>query len=178
MTAQADKQDPSVIHYRIILKNRAEYAMTATITDDLGPGLAFLNSSIDPARYSPSQAVWNIIDLKPGENRTIDLQARASRTGSVLSQVHIEAHALDGSGEALADLAVRVDTGSTVQDFQSSDWRPPACFGLNYTQPIYGEASGDEWMPCEACGLNEPGSSFDYCTSCTSGSSGDGYDIP
>lgn len=178
MIAQPDRLDPSLIHYRITLENRAEYAMTATITDDLGPGLAFLNSSIDPARYSPSQAVWNIIDLKPGENRTIDLLARTSHAGSFLSQVHIEAHALDGSGEALADLAVRVDTGSSVQDFQSSDWRPPACFGLNYSQPIYGDASGGEWMSCEACALNEPGSSFDSCSSCTGASSGDGYDIP
>jgi|WetSurMetagenome_2_1015567.scaffolds.fasta_scaffold05021_4 uncharacterized repeat protein (TIGR01451 family) len=178
MIAQADRLDPSMIRYRIILKNRAEYTMTATITDDLGPGLAFLNSSIEPARYSPSQAIWNIIDLKEGENRTIDLLARTSHEGSFLSQVHIESHALDGSGEAQADLAVRVDTGSTVQDFQSSDWRPPACFGLNYSQPIYGDASGGEWMPCEACALNEPGSSFDSCTSCTGASSGDGYDIP
>jgi uncharacterized repeat protein (TIGR01451 family) len=180
MTARSDSTDSSLIHYSIILKNRANYAMAATIRDDLGAGLEFQNSSIVPASYNPNQAIWNIIDLQPGETETIDYQARALYTGSFVSQAHIEAHALDGSGEALADLAVRVDLGSSVQDFHSSDWHPPACFGLNYSQQIYGDASGDEWMPCEACGIVEPGSgsSFDSCTSCTSTSSGGGYDIP
>lgn len=181
MTARSDSTDPSLIHYSIILKNRANYAMAVTIRDDLGSGLEFQNSSTVPDSYSPSQAVWNIIDLQPGETRTIDYQARALYTGSFVSQAHIEAHALDGSGEALADLAVRVDLGSFVQDFHSSDWYPPACFGLNYTQQIYGDASGDEWMPCEACGLVEPGSdsSIDSsCISCTGSSTGGGYDVP
>jgi len=158
MTAHVAPEDPQSVHYSITLKNRADYVMAATITCNLGSDLAMQSASPDPARYGAGQAVWNIIDLKPGETMSIEYVARALHCGSVVSQAHIEVHALNGSGEAQADVAARVDIcggGPRV-----SGWRPPECFGLNCTQQM----SGEDERPCDACGL--AGGSFDSCTSC------------
>jgi uncharacterized repeat protein (TIGR01451 family) len=177
MTAQADAKDAMLVHYSITLKNRENKVMVATITDQLPAGLTFQNSTIAPTSSNPNQVIWNIIDLEPGETRTIDYQALAHYSGSFVNQAHIEAHALDGTSEALADVATRVDVGSTVQDFSSSDWQPPACFGLNYSKPIYGDKNSEAWMPCDACGITETETTTDSCTSCILSGDG-GYNIP
>jgi len=109
MTAEVAPEDPQAVHYSITLKNRADYVMAATVTSNLGPDLALQSSSPEPARYGPGQAVWNIIDLKPGETRSIDYVARALHAGSIVGSAHIEAQALDGSGEVQADVAARAD---------------------------------------------------------------------
>ncbi|MDD4094170.1 MAG: hypothetical protein PHF94_06090, partial [Methanothrix sp.] len=70
--ARADAEDAMRIHYSITLKNRGNSVMAATITDHLPADLMFQYSSIAPASYSPGQVIWNIVDLQPGETRTID----------------------------------------------------------------------------------------------------------
>lgn len=162
MTARADAEDAMRIHYSITLKNRGNSVMAATITDHLPADLMFQNSSIAPASYSPGQVIWNIVDLQPGETRTIDYLALASHSGSFVNQAHIEAYPLDGSGGALADVATRVDVGGTIGDFSSSDWQPPACFGLNCTE----QDLGDDWMPCDTCGISENELSLTSCATC------------
>jgi hypothetical protein len=128
---------------------------------------------------SDNQIVWNIIDLQPGETKTIEYLVQALNSGSFVSQAYVEAHALDGSGEAQANVATRVDIGGTAESFRSSDWQPPACFGLNNSQPIYYYADkyGKDWMACETCGVFETNAASASCASCTSSSSS-GYDIP
>jgi len=136
MTAEVAPEETQAVRYSITLKNRANYVMAATVTCNLGGELALQSSSPDPARYNAGQAVWNIIDLKPGETRSIDYVARALHSGSIVSSAHIEVHALDGSGEAQADVAARVDICGPPR--QTSGWQPPGCFGLNCTQQMGG----------------------------------------
>jgi uncharacterized repeat protein (TIGR01451 family) len=175
MTAHADPRDDTLVHYSITLKNRGKYAMVATIADQLPAELMFQNSSVTPSSHIPGQVVWNIIDLKPGEIRTIDYLAKATQNGVFINQAHIETHALDGTGEASANVAVRIDIGDTAGGFSASTWQPPACFGLNCTQPYYGY--GDEWIPCAACGIAETETRTDSCTSCVPPGDGE-YDLP
>jgi len=173
MTAHADPRDDTLVHYSITLKNREKYAMVATVTDQLPAELMFQNSSTAPTSHVPGQVIWNIIDLQPGEIRTIDYLAKAAQSGVFVNQAHIEAHALDGTGEASADVGTRVEIGNAGQGFTTSTWQPPACFGLNCTQQYY----GDEWLPCYACETAEPQPLYTSCASCVPTVSGD-PDVP
>lgn len=159
MRAVVAPDDPQAVHYSIRLENRADRVMAARVTCDLGPDLALESTSPEPARYGTGQVVWNIIDLRPGERRSIDYVARALRSGSIVSSAHIEARALDGSGEVQADVAARVDISAGGRP-QVEGWQPPGCFDLNCTQQW-----GDE-MPCDPCML--AGGSFETCESCSS----------
>jgi hypothetical protein len=95
------------------------------------------------------------------------------RRRRLTNQAHIEAHALDGTGAVSADVGTRVDLGGTGNNFGTSDWQPPACFGFNCTQQYY----GDEWIPCNACGVGETEGQVGSCPSCVPSDDG-GYDLP
>jgi uncharacterized repeat protein (TIGR01451 family) len=174
-TGYVDANDSMLAHYRIVLKNRESYIMAATINDDLPGGMMFINSTVQPSDYSPGHVRWNIIDLKPGEVKVIDYLARALQNGVFVNQAHIDTASVDGSDGAFADVSCQVQIGGAFNSGSNSSWQPPACFGLNCTQQDY----GDEWLPCDACGISVNETTTDSCTSCVLSSSGDGgYDIP
>ncbi|VVB72691.1 Uncharacterised protein [uncultured archaeon] len=173
MTARADPRDVTLVHYRIILKNREKYAMVARVSDRIPADLMFQNSSTEPTNYNPGLVAWNIIELQPGEVRNINFSVKALRAGVFINQAHIEASLLDGSGEASADVATSIAIGNSVQDFRASTWQPPACFGLNCTEQNY----GTEWIPCGACADTDSEPSQESCPSCVSSGEG-GDDIP
>ncbi len=161
-TAYVDPEDPMLIRYGITLKNREKHVMVASITDQLPTGIVFRNSSVLPSGRSPDEVSWKIIDLKPGETRTIDYYARAMQSGIFVSQTHIVAHFVDGADYTSADVTSRVEVGSEKPSYVTSTWQPPACFGLNCTQ----QGFGDEWIPCSTCGSEEPEILDIYCSSC------------
>jgi hypothetical protein len=136
--------------------------------------MMFINSTVQPSDYSSDHARWNIIDLKPGEVKVIDYLARALQNGVFVNQAHIDTASVDGSDGAFADVSCQVQIGSAFNSGSNSSWQPPTCFGLNCTQQDY----GDEWLPCDACGISVNETKTDFCTSCVLSSSGDGgYDI-
>jgi uncharacterized repeat protein (TIGR01451 family) len=171
-TACVDPEDPRLVHYGITLKNREKYIMIASITDQLPAGIVFLNSSVLPSDRTADEVSWNIMDLKPGETRTIDYWTRADQSGVFVNQAHIVVHSVDGTDFASADVVSRVEIGGEKPDNATSTWQPPACFGLNRTQ----QGFGDEWIPCSTCGFAETEPLDVYCLACDS-SSESGSDI-
>jgi uncharacterized repeat protein (TIGR01451 family) len=177
--ARIDEKDPMLIHYNITLMNRLNStSMAVTVTDLLPSGLVFLNSSVALTNYSSEVLKWNIIDLKPGETRTIDYGARAQYGGTFVNRADIEVYPTDGTGSAKTDVEASIDVQGEGCPIKINGWPVPACFGLNYTQQYL----GDEWMACESCG----GAGADFqpqeegiCPSCTStGESEGGLDVP
>jgi uncharacterized repeat protein (TIGR01451 family) len=165
-----DSKHKTLVHYRIFLKNRLNDTMAIRVTDQLPAEMEFINSTTTPASYQPNQAVWNIINIKPGENVTIDYLARALQRGTFVNQAHIEASYRNGGATVETDITSSVDLGgggSYSYSSAYSGWQPPPCFGLNCTN---NQLSADEWIPCVSCGESEPtpiGGSLDNgCPSC------------
>ena len=146
-TARIDADDPTLIHYRISLRNRESYAMALTIKDELPEGISFINSTTSPAERLYSALTWNIADLRPGEVQSIDYLARAYRSGIFTVPSHIEAWASDGSHILSADISAQVYLPGKVPAQAGWDWQPPACFDLNCTTM----GGRENWIPCVAC---------------------------
>jgi uncharacterized repeat protein (TIGR01451 family) len=165
-TGYVDENNSMLVHYRISVLNRERYPMVATINDQLPAGMRFVNSSLQPSDYGPDYATWNIVDLKPGEVRTIDYLALAYYGGTFVNQAHIEAYPVGGGSDlVLADVSCQVVVpGEYRQLSSSSSWQPPACFGLNCSDQNQAVEEG-EWMPCPTCGAVETVAD-DYCDSC------------
>ncbi len=175
-TGYVDAKGPMLVHYNITLKNREGYTMVASITDTLPEGMEFVNSTLTPADNLSDQVTWNIIDIKPGEVRTIEYLARALHSGIFENQAHVETHSFDGTDFASADVSCQEEIKGDHPTISSS-WQPPGFFGLNSIL----QDSGDEWLPCYNCtGAEEeeisPSQASCPCIS-TSGSD-EGYDIP
>lgn len=160
--AFVDSKDKTLVHYRITLKNREKEVMVATITDELPAGMMFQNSTLTPSDYRSGRVSWNIVDLKPGKMKSIDYWARAMYGGTFLNQAHIEARYLNGTDSAFADVSSSIYVAGETRSSDNSTWQPPACFGLNCTQPYY----GDEWIPCVSCGIVEPEPLNVPCAAC------------
>ena len=177
--AYIDPQDPELIHYNITLKNRENYTMAATITDQLPAGLVFLNSSVTPSNLSSDILSWDIIDIKPGVTKTINYTTRALKSGIFENQAHIVAYPTDGTEPISTDIQSSIELKGTGYTASGSGWQPPACFGLNCTLQTQ-QGTDDDWVPCDSCGVSEPQYSADLsCPFCNgSDTSDDGYDIP
>jgi uncharacterized repeat protein (TIGR01451 family) len=177
-TGYVDVNDSTLVHYRIVLKNRESYIMAATINDDLPGGMMFINSTMQPSDCSSGHVRWNITDLKPNEVKVIEYLVRALQNGVFVNQAQIETTSFNGSDSAFADVSCQVQIGSTSNSGSDSNWKPPACFGLNCTQQEFEK----DWMACVSCGAQEPETvpKVDQtCPACSGGSGDDeGYDIP
>ena len=153
-SARIDSIDTNVVWYRLDLRNKEKYTMVAFLMDQLPPGMVFLNSSLEPSENGTNHITWTILNLGPQEQKSIIYRARAAGDGTYVNQAHIDAYSVDGPDAAAADVTSRVDigTGGAVYPSHSSDWYPPACFGLNCS----GQIVDDDWAPCDNCGASEP----------------------
>ena len=104
-----DSKDNTLVRYRIFLKNRLNDTMAIRVTDQLPAEMEFVNSSVTPAYHQPDKIIWNIINVKSGENRTIDYLARALQRGTFVNQAHIEASYLNGGATVETDITSSVD---------------------------------------------------------------------
>jgi large repetitive protein len=165
-TAKIDALDPKVVWYSLNLKNREKYTMVAFLMDQLPEPMKLLNSSLEPSENRSNLITWTVLDLAPGESRTIVYRARAEKDGVYVNVAHIEAFSVDGPDGASADVEARVDLGKVgaLPSSTSSDWQPPTCFGLNCSGQIYSE----DWVACYTCGTGEPGNTvvLPSCASC------------
>jgi large repetitive protein len=168
-----DSKDNRTVHYRILIKNREKEIMVATVTDQLPDGMVFINSTTTPSDYRSDRVSWNIVDLRPGEMRTIDYLARANHGGEFINQAHINARYQNGTDSAFADVSSSVYVAGDAY-YSSSDWQPPACFGLNCTQ----QGTAEEWIPCVSCGIVEPQPINVPCAVCAGTEQEYGDDIP
>jgi uncharacterized repeat protein (TIGR01451 family) len=73
----------ATLTYRIDVRNPGDQkAMGVVVTDQLTEGLSYLNST--PAATVAGQTLtWALGDLKPGESRSIDVNFRADKTGTL-----------------------------------------------------------------------------------------------
>jgi uncharacterized repeat protein (TIGR01451 family) len=166
MTARIDALDPKVVWYSLNLKNREKYTMVAFLMDQLPLSMQLLNSSEEPSEKRSNLITWNILNLTPGENRTIVFRAMAESDGVYVNVAHIEAFSVDGPDYAAADVEARIDLGvrGAQPSSQFSDWQPPTCFGLNCS----GRIDNEDWVPCYTCAAGEPGNAviIPPCASC------------
>ena len=155
MVALADDVDPMVIKYRIMLENYGKAALTANYFCILPRELEFLNSSVRPESNTSTAIGWTPIILKPRENRTIELWARASQNGTYISKSTIKAIGpkIPIVKEAIAVIRIgdHADVvgiqGENAEDNmpQVTDWQPPSCFSLNCSQETNSES---DWYSC------------------------------
>ena len=145
-----DAKDPQVVWYRLDLHNRQNYNMVAFMMDQLPEGMTFLNSSLQPSENNSNQMTWTIMNLAPGETRSIVYRVRALSKGTFVNTAYIDAFAVDGPDSASAKVEARVDltTGREPGPAVFDRWTLPACFGLNCTQQNF----GNDWMACYTCG--------------------------
>ena len=133
--AELDASDPTLVHYAIEVKNNADSTLAATLTDMLPVGLTFLSSSPEPSRQEGQFLQWIVPDLQPGGVATIEYQARATRDGSYVNTVHLDATAVDGTGYDAADAAAQVEirsSGVAPRTTRYGTWQPP---DWNMTSP-------------------------------------------
>lgn len=170
-----DPRDDTLVHNRIILENRQKETMVATVIEDLAGQMILLNSSVQPSDYNTEgEVVWKIIDLEPGQTRTIDYLTRSLESGTFVDTAHVVAHYLNGNEAASLDIQSEVRIGGDLHHMING-WYPPSCFGLNCTQ----QGFGDEWMPCYTCTAQEPETPASPCASCPLPTeSTEGYEIP
>jgi uncharacterized repeat protein (TIGR01451 family) len=165
-TARIDSLDPRVVWYSLSLMNREKYTMVAFWMDRMPLSMKLLNSSQEPSENRSDLITWTILDLAPGEKRTIVYRARADSDGTFVNIAHIEAFSVDGPDAAAADVEARIDLGAggAVVSSSSSDWQPPTCFGLNCS----GQINSEDWMPCYTCatGKNSTSTAMPPCASC------------
>ncbi|MDD4448399.1 MAG: SdrD B-like domain-containing protein, partial [Methanothrix sp.] len=101
-TAWIDSQDPKVVWYSLNLKNREKYTMVAFLMDQIPAFMKLLNTSLEPSENRSNLITWTILDLAPGENRTIVYRAMAESDGVYVNVAHIEAFSVDGPDGAAA----------------------------------------------------------------------------
>jgi uncharacterized repeat protein (TIGR01451 family) len=127
--AWLDENDPTVVHYRIAVDNKAPDSVAVTIADQLPGGMTLLNASINPNTANAGQLIWALPEIKPGRSETIDYTTRALRDGGYTSIVHIDATAIDGTGYDTMDASAYIEIASTcvaARTFRYDGWEPPA----------------------------------------------------
>jgi uncharacterized repeat protein (TIGR01451 family)/fimbrial isopeptide formation D2 family protein len=162
-SGSVSRSDSTLVRYTIRLKNLESYAMALSVRDELPEGMTFVNATQPPSERRASILTWNIIDLEPGEARSIDYFARAQRSGIFTNEAHIDASAVDGSRSLSGDISAQVYVPGDIPAPAGSDWQPPACFALNCTSA----GSAENWIPCTACSAAMPEPLESSCDSCT-----------
>lgn len=133
--AWLDESDPTIVHYRIVVANRADDSVAVTVTDQLPASMTLLDASIEPNTNAGSQIIWALTDIPAGKSRSIDYTARASRDGGFTNIVHIDAVAINGDSSDTAEAAAYIEinaTGAAPRTFMYGGWEPPA---WNLTSP-------------------------------------------
>jgi len=154
-TARIDPLTKTVVLYNISLKNNANSTMTTSVTGHIPSGMRFLNSSLVPSKQTQNEVKWTVIDLRPGEERSITYRAEASHDGKFTDLVHVDSILVQGQGSVSAEASAEVVVGPTPgkagksgTDSSSTEVirpnEPPSDY--NWNQEPLAECSG----PCPA----------------------------
>jgi len=124
----------NIIDYRISLHNPWNCTMAACVVDALPAGMRMLGSSMLPADLdsNSNRVTWKIIDILPDQTKTIEYRVQAQQNGVLVNGARVEAFAVEGSCSAIVETSAEIEvTGGKSGDING--WKPPACFGLNYS---------------------------------------------
>lgn len=133
--AKLDADDPTMVHYSIVVANKAANSVAVTVTDQLVGGMTLLGASISPNLDSAGQMIWALPEIRPGQSKTIEYTTKASRDGGFTSTAHIDATAINGVGVDTADASTYIavtGTGNAPRTFRYGGWEPP---NWNLTSP-------------------------------------------
>jgi hypothetical protein len=75
--------------------------------------MRFLNSSMAPSSQSQNEVKWTVMDVAPGEERSITYRAEASRDGKFIDLVHVDSILVHGQGSVSAEASAEVVVGPT-----------------------------------------------------------------
>jgi uncharacterized repeat protein (TIGR01451 family) len=127
-SARLDTQDPSMVHYTIMVKNNANSIMAARLIDRLPGDMSFLGASLIPESYDENYINWVLPELDPNEVLTIEYNVHAARNGGYTNNVHLDASAVDGAGSNTDDASAYVyvtGTGVEPKTARYDGWQPP-----------------------------------------------------
>lgn len=83
--------------------------------------------------YQDGIVTWNLIDLMPGETRSINYRAETEWSGRFVNRARVDASLVDGSSTSTAYASSAVEVGEFEGEIQKPGWQPPD-WGLNYTK--------------------------------------------
>lgn len=154
----------NIVDYRITLHNPWNYTMAASVVDRLPGSMRMLGSSLQPSDFdsNSNRITWMIIDLQPGQTKTIEYGAEAQQKGVLVNRARVEAYSVGGPDSITAEASAEIE----VNEGKSGDvggWKVPACFGLNYSA----SCAGDDLAACYSCGATDEKPEI-LCASCTS----------
>ncbi len=126
--AWLDALNPTMVHYSIVVANKASDSVAVTVTDQLPGGMTLLNASVGPNTNAVGQMIWVLPEIMPSESKAIDYMTKAPRDGGYTSTVHIDATTINGTSydtrDAAAYIVVR-GTGVAPRTFRYGSWEPP-----------------------------------------------------
>lgn len=180
--SKVGKMEPAggtYIDYTITVVNDGNRALGPIYVLDLfPPGTQYVYSSLRPSEQNGSYARWTLVSLGIGASTAIDLklnmtedvdnlvnrvQASGGYDGQWISAENYSAIQFNWLSCCPPQIwATKTAYVEDKQGFATSTWQPPGCFGLNCTQ----QGFGDEWIPCDACGSEQPELLDVYCSSC------------
>jgi hypothetical protein len=148
-TAIVEPSDQTLIDYRIVLQNLANYPMAVTVVDYLPATLQIVEANQTPAKYGPGRVEWVFNTVPAGEVVTIDYVARALRDGPQVNKVKVRGVAITGEGTASAESEASVivkGTGNQPYTTRYDGWQPP---GWDFNMSEEGWYTGDTGVSAE-----------------------------
>lgn len=127
-TGVVDEILPNHVWYSLEIQNLGEATLVATVTDRLPGGMSLLDSSPTFATYDDDVVTWNLIDLGPGEKRTILYEVETLWSGRFVNLVEVDARSVDGPSVR----PVYAKSVVEVEEFEGEQprpgWQPPDWF--------------------------------------------------
>ena len=155
-TAELDEVNASVVRYKVEVKNAEDVTRVATVTDSLPSGMKLIDSSIPFASYENGVVVWNLVEIKPFETKTIEFSALAPGDGRFTNTVEVDPRSVDGPVVQPVRATCVIEVG-VVEDecgpISCGIWQPPNWELEHYGYGADGLACED--LTCNYCGGTE-----------------------
>jgi uncharacterized repeat protein (TIGR01451 family) len=126
--AIVEQSDPTLIDYKIVLQNMANYPMAVTVVDYLPDSLRIVEANQTPDRIGPGRVEWVFNTVPAGKVINIDYVAQAQRDGQQVNKVKVRGVAITGEGTATAESEASVyinGTGRQPYTTRYDGWQPP-----------------------------------------------------
>ncbi|HOO54732.1 MAG TPA: hypothetical protein PLM24_05970 [Methanothrix sp.] len=128
-TGVADEVAPNHVLYSLGIQNLGDATLVATVTDQLPDGMRLIDSTPTFAAYEDGVVTWNLIDLGPGEEKTIVYETETLWSGKFVNLVEVDPRSVDGPSLR----PVYAKSVVEVEEFEGErprpGWQPPDWFG-------------------------------------------------
>lgn len=151
LTKTAKIDSKTLVWYNITLENRANCSTASEVIDHMPSGIIFLNSSLVPSKQSQNTLRWMVIDLAPGDRRSIIYRTAASRNGKFVNLAHVDAYPVGGQGYVSTETSADVVIGSAHEKKGKSN--PDSVFmEINSTNEPASDYNWNQEPPAECSG--------------------------